>query len=131
MRCREPFQSGQQTGGARLLQTRDPAVVDLVTQRLQSVGESREECAAKIPGEFPPPLSDVTRPDVLVAKARKAAKQAVFPETPVGDLLLPLIEPKEGGDPAPMPERRVLPQILVAGLEAVRPAIAPVQQVAQ
>src|SRR5260221_8270454 len=68
---------------------------------------------------------------MLVAKTRQASEQAVLPEAPTASLLLRRIEAQEGRDLAPILQRRVLAQRLVASLEAVGAAIPPIQHVSQ
>src|SRR5262249_52169866 len=90
-----------------------------------------EEGEAKILGELPLPLSDIARPDVLVAQSRETAKEAVLPKALAGNFLFPFVEAKEGADLPPIGELHVLAQILIARLEAVGSAVLPAQHLAQ
>lgn len=121
----------EQTRRVHVWQIREPGIIDFITQGLQGAGESAQESAGELQSELAFPLGDIARPDVPVANARETAKKAVPPKTTAGNRPLLLVETQEGGDPAPILQLRILSQLLVARLEAIRPAISPVGQIAQ
>src|SRR5882724_1004265 len=122
---------GEDAGGRGLLQLEGPGIARLVTQGLQGTGKALQEGGGEFRRELAPPLGDGAGPHMLVAQPREAAEKAVLPEPAAADRLLVGIEAEERHDALPGDELRVLPEVLVAGFEAVGAAVAPRLHVAQ